>query len=400
MKIVQVNAVYGEKSTGMIVRDLDLLIQKDKNQSMVAYRDTSITIDNGIRIGNKLDWSIHALRTRLDGKQAYGSYFATKALLKKLKSFSPDIIHLHNVHSNYLNLPVLIRYAKKKCIPLVLTLHDCWFFTGKCYHFADIECEKWRKECNTCPKRYMDIPSLIRDSSHDIFCDRLRLFEYERLYVVGCSYWITTMATQSPVLRKAVFHTIYNGIDTGIFKPKINAQNNDYFTIVTMANKWFEPKNERARNAVLGFLGETGRLMIVGCSEEKQKAYASDRRVSAIGYVKDRKDLASIYAQGDVFLNLTHIDTLPTVNMEALGCGTPVVTYDVGGSGELVRNGFTGYVVEADNICQLIEAMGKVRQGIISRHSCRQYALDHFDRDRNYQKYLDLYREILEKGNA
>ena len=402
MKVVQINAIYGEKSTGLIVQDLDLFLQKNNDQSIVVYKDANSNIKNGIKVGNIIDWKMHAFRTRIDGKQGYSSKLATRILIEKLNMINPNIIHLHNIHSNFLNLSLLIDFAKENRIAILLTLHDCWYFTGKCYHFEDIECDKWKRECKKCPKRYMDIPSKYKDSSQQVFLDRCNLFDYNRLYVVGCSYWITNLARQSPVLKKAKFKTIYNGVDTAIFcSSDYHKRNNEVFTIVTMANKWFEMENEEVRNKVLEFIKDNGKLMIVGCTLEQKEKYNNDNRVQTISYIRDRQTLANYYAQADVFLNLTHIDNLPTVNMEALSCGTPVVTYDVGGSGELVEEGKTGYRVQVDDIDQLIKSLDKVRLGNILRENCREYAVKNFDKNKNYQQYIDLYYEIMKtlEGN-
>lgn len=396
MKIVQINAIYGEKSTGSIVRELDLLIQKENMESWVVYRDSTVQIPNGIRVGNKLDWTSHAIRTRVDGKQGYGSRRATRRLLAELDRIAPDVLHLHNVHSNFLNLPLVMQYAKRRSIAVILTLHDCWFFTGKCYHFADIGCEKWKSGCGHCPKRKADIPSLLWDSSSSVFSDRVRLFDYDKLYVVGCSKWVTSLAVQSPVFAKAKCRTIYNGVDTTVFCKTAATENRvtGQLTIVTMANKWFESGNKAARESVLQDLRVSDRLMIIGCTEAQQQEYTKDDRVNTIGYVRNRTELAALYAQGDVFLNLTHIDTLPTVNMEALSCGTPVITYDAGGSGELVRQGETGYIVKPDDVKGVLDALEHIRNGAIEREICRGYAENHFDEKQNFYEYLHLYREI------
>lgn len=148
--------------------------------------------------------------------------------------------------------------------------------------------------------------------------DRKKLFDYENIYVVGCSNWITSMAEQSPLLAKAEFRTIYNGVNTHIFSPRETEKEKDMFTIVTMANKWFENENEKARKNVLDFLGKNGQILIIGCTPEQQRVYANDRKIKAIGYIKERTDLAALYAQGDIFLNLTHIDTLPTLSKESI----------------------------------------------------------------------------------
>ncbi len=402
MKIVQINAIYGEKSTGTIVYDINRLLQDNGEESVVVYRDGLINAKNGIKVGNTIDWKLHALRTRIDGKQCYASKLSTRVLIKKMEQIKPDIIHLHNIHSNFLHLPQLVKFAKRNKIAILLTLHDCWYFTGKCYHFADIGCEKWKTECNNCPKRYMDIPSKFKDSSRQIFRDRLQLFDYNHLYVVGCSRWITDMAYQSPILRKANLSTIYNGVDTEIFCPQKRIESNTPFTVVTMANKWFEPENEEVRGKVLEFLGSSGNLLIIGCNSAQLHKYIGDNRIKEIGYISDRKSLANYYAKGDVFLNLTHIDNLPTVNMEAASCGTPVVTYNSGGSGELVEEGVTGYRVKVDDVNSIINSLEKVRQGSILRKNCRDYAVEYFDKNKNYQKYMDLYHEIMNKleGNT
>lgn len=396
MKIVQINAIYGEKSTGSIVRELDQLIQQENMESWVVYRNSTVQIQNGIRVGNKLDWVCHAIRTRVDGKQGYGSWRATRRLLSELDRITPDVLHLHNVHSNFLNLRLVMQYAKRRSIAVILTLHDCWFFTGKCYHFADIDCEKWKSGCGHCPKRKVDIPSMMWDSSAKVFSERVRLFDYDKLYVVGCSKWVTSLAAQSPVFSTAKCQTIYNGVDTELFCPKNVCGNRatDTLTIVTMANKWFESGNKAVRESLLQNLLVSDRLMIIGCTEVQQQEYTKDDRVNTIGYVRNRKELAALYAQGDVFLNLTHIDTLPTVNMEALSCGTPVITYDAGGSGELVRQGETGYVVKPDDVEGVLDALEQIRNGAISREICRVYAESHFDEKQNFYEYLHLYQEI------
>ena len=81
--------------------------------------------------------------------------------------------------------------------------------------------------------------------------------------------------------------------------------------------------------------------------------------------------------------------------MEAASCGIPVITYDVGGSGELVKDGFTGYKVRVDDVNGIINALDKVRQGNISQKNCRDYATAHFDKKKNYQKYMMLYQDIV-----
>lgn len=397
MKIVQFNAVYGSKSTGLIAKDIDNLLQSTGHNSYVFCAATSENKDNVITVGSSTENKIHALRTRLDGKQGYGSLHATANVIKKLNEIKPDILHLHNVHSNFLNLNLLVKYAKSCNIPIVLTLHDCWYFTGKCYHFFDIGCEKWKTGCYKCPKRKKDIPSYLLDSSTKVYNDRKALFDYDKLYVVGCSEWISNMARQSAVFEKAHISYIRNGIDIDIFNfssTPFESRVEEEFKIVVMANKWFLPINKDITSELISNLKPNDRLIIIGCNEEQEQIYASNHNITTYGYVTSREKLAELYASGDVFLNLTDIDTLPTVNMEAIACGTPVITTDAGGSGELVENGKTGYVLKGREYMELNEKFEYIRQGKISKDACRKYAEEHFVKSKNYLKYLDLYQNI------
>ena len=410
MKVLQINALFGDKSTGSIVRDIHFALKQALYESKVASMYFSSKSEDFIWIGNTFDQKMHGLLTRITGKQGFYSKRATKNLLKKLEDNLPDIIHLHNIHSNFLNLPLLFTYAQKRNIPIVLTLHDCWYFTGKCYHFLDIGCDKWREECQQCPKRRADIPSLLSDNSQKVFQAKKRLYNIDNLYVVGCSKWIIECAKASPLFAKAQFFQIYNGADSTVFNPSVQNIREEIgvgnsFTIVTMANKWFNQQNANVCKVVLRWIEDTSsKLIIVGCTEDQKNIYKNSEYIISLGYVKEKTFLARIYNTANVFLNLTLVDTLPTVNIEAALCGTPIVTYDSGGSGELVLDGKTGYIVQPLNEVQIIEALTGVANGIIKREDCAAWALLNFEKERNYKKYLELYemiyanKKILQRG--
>lgn len=397
MRVLQINSIYGAKSTGLIMKDIHHTLLEFGVDSYVAYRDTTDDhVVNGIRVGNSLDWKLHALRMRIDGKQGYSSYFSTKVFINEIECIKPDIIHLHNIHSNFLNLQLVVNYAKKNRIPIVLTLHDCWYFTGKCYHFVDFGCDRWKTGCGECPKRMIDIPSLFCDSSSSVFKERKKLFDYDKLYVIGCSQWISSLAKQSPIFENARHSYIYNGVDLDVFTDSNEKSHtdNDGIIILVMANKWFEDKNKEIRDRILVSLKEYDRLIIVGCTNTQKRSLEQKTNVITYGYIKNRAELAKVYSQADVFLNVTHIDNLPTVNMEALGCGTPVITYNVGGCGELIQQGKTGYVVPLDDITTVLSSFDEIRHRKIIRRDCRLYAVEHFNKLDNYMKYLDLYTKI------
>lgn len=402
MKVLQINAVYGKKSTGTIVQDIDMLLKESGNISYVAYQDASIHISNGYKIGNILDWKLHALLTRITGKQGFYSRFATKKFLKYLVRIKPDIIHLHNLHANFINLPILLEYIREQRIGLVITLHDCWYFTGKCFHFADIGCDKYKTSCDSCPKKNQDIPNLFRDNAYWVYRKKKELFSnIPNKKIIGCSKWIASLAEES-FFEKVDY--IYNGIDTRIFKEqdrnsiRRSMGVEQEFVILGMANKWGLIENENVVKSLFQHYSRRNTvILIVGCDSETKQRFRtlsaeSKVRVILVEYVQLREELARYYACADVFVNLTHVDTLPTVNMESICCGTPVVTYNSGGSPELILSG-CGSVVNKGETSSLINAIEESKS--LDRSSISQIGKNSFSAQLNYKKYLEIYCSLM-----
>lgn len=334
MKVIEINATYGYGSTGLIAFDIGnmLMAQGDEVRYMYQMGDCSSTM--GYQVGTAIDWKFHALYSRLFGKQGWASRSATRSLFRYLDTEKPDVVHLHNLHANYINLPLLLQYLAEKDIPTVVTLHDCWFFTGKCCHFASVGCERWKTGCGHCLKQKEEPRSLFFDRSSQIAMEKARLFsEIPNLTVVGCSKWIASLAKESFVFKNCHVEQIYNGVDTDIFVPmprdkckkalRISAK----YIMLGMANKWLDQKNKAVFDSVVSEFSENEVLVLVGCSEIQKTELKNMPNVVPIGFIKDRKLLAEYYNIADAFVNLTFEDTLPTVNMEALACGTPVITY-------------------------------------------------------------------------
>ena len=403
MKVLQINAVYGKKSTGKIVEEIHLMLHKEGHESYVAGPFDVKNID-GYKIGNKVDWKIHALITRLTGKQGFYSRRATKKFLKYLDDINPDIIHFHNLHANFINLPEVLHYIKQKNIALVITLHDCWFFTGKCFHFADIACQKYQNGCINCPKKRAEIPNFLCDRASWVYRTKKKLFdEIEKLTVVGCSRWISSLAKEQFFAKKNVKH-IYNGIDTKTFKfqdkNEVRKRKNlNYdFVVLGMANKWGLSENEEAvKKLFVKYANSNTCFLIIGCNQEirnklQTMALKCNAQVCLVDYVQAPEELAEYYASADVFVNLTHIDTLPTVNMESICCGTPVVTYDSGGSSELILEK-CGFVVSCGDVNRLIACIEETKG--LDRKYIADTGKEVFNAQINFRQYLNVYSELM-----
>lgn len=396
---MQINAVYGMGSTGVIVEDLHNLSLENGIDSYVSYSTTNKNpkeIINGYKIGTDFGQKLHALLSRLEGKQAYFSRYSTSKLIKHIKKIKPDVVHLHNVHSNFLHLNMLLKFLAKNEIKTIINLHDCWFYTGGCFHYTSNQCFKWLEDCKDCPKRYLGTPALLRDAASEILADRKKYFgKFKNLTVVGVSDWIANEGRRT-FFNKYDVCTIHNGIDTDFFvntpsdfREKHNLQ--DKFLILGAAVKFTNPHNKELTEEFLKRLPEDTIVVMIGCNENQMNIWPSN--VLPLGYIKDREELRQIYSACDVFVNCTQGDSLSLINVEAQSCGTPVVTHRNTGAQETVDNK-CGFSVETGNVEELLNAVLKIKEiGKASlSEECHKWAETKFDKNKNYMKYIDLYK--------
>lgn len=399
MKVLQVNAVLGYGSTGVIVSDIHKLAVSKGIDSFVAFSNTNISDDkivNGIRIGNIFGKKIHALLSRLNGRQAYFSSLSTRKLIKQIKKIKPDVVHLHNLHSNYINLNLLLKYLGESNTRTIITLHDCWFYTGGCFHYTSVNCDKWLKRCGECPKKKQDTPAYFCDYSSKILEDRKKYFsQIEKLTVVGVSKWISEEAKKTFLGNKKIF-TVYNGVDTDFYKPTDSNFRDTYnlnnkFVILGIANKWLKPINSELLDAVSDYLKPNMVFVMIGCSKEDMNKLP--KKIIGLPFIANKEIMRDIYSACDVFVNCTREESFSLVNVEAQSCGTPTITYANTGAKETVDN-INSFSVETANIKEFIECIQKIYVTGKESYSsgCRSFVLKNFDKNMNYIKYIDLYK--------
>ena len=398
MKVLQINATYGYGSTGLIMRDIGDTLVASGNEAYFAYQSANGDVPNGYAVGSFADCKAHALLCRVFGRQGYYSHIPTKKLLRYIDKIKPDVVHLHNLHSNYVHLNKLLDYLGRKDIPTLITLHDCWLFTGKCFHYIDVGCDGFTKECGRCPKRMAAPASLIFDCSRQVIRDRNKyLHLIPRLKIIGCSQWIVGEARRG-LMKDLDISSIRNGVDTSIFKPQSKEKAkrelglDNKFVILGMANKWLLPENAEFFEKIKASLTDSDRILLVGCTEAQLHALRDEEKIVAVGFIKGRQSMAMHYAASDVFLNVTHADTLPTVNMECICSGTPVISYKSCGSPETVLDG-CGYVVEENDVDAMLDRVRELRQNPLSKVG--EIGLSSFDKNICYKAYLKEYEKLV-----
>ena len=393
-KLLQVNAVYNDGSTGTIVRLINAEAEKAGFECFSACPD----VEDGahtISMGTTLERKFHGLMARVSGKEGFYSTHATRKLIRWMKKNKPDVIHLHNLHSHFINLDLLTKYIAKMDIPTVITMHDCWYYTGKCCHYTLVGCQNWKKGCGNCKKLGADVPILFGDPTAKICRDKVdALVRIPRKVLVGVSDWMADEAKAS-LLKDVPITRVYNSIDADLFSRR-NAdlrkkyQLNKEFVILGFANKFLLDKNKQALDAIVSLIGKETAFVIAGCSEEQLKTLPT--AVIGIGRISQANSMAELYSMADVMVNVTWEDSLSLVNVEALACGTPVITYASCGATETVEPAFRVTPGDVAGLVKKIECVRRVGKEGYTR-ACRQRAIEMFSN--TYVEYIDIYKKLI-----
>lgn len=404
MRIVQING--GAKgSTGKIMMGIAEVARAQGHEVMCASPITTTNRDAGedcgyYRIGTFNSRRLNVALARITGFNGCFAWFETYKLLKKIDEFKPDIIHLHSLHNSYINLPMLFSYIKKHEIPVVWTLHDCWAFTGQCPHFTMAKCDKWRTGCFNCPQ-YKEYPASLYDNTKKMWQLKKKWFTgVKNMTIVTPSEWLAGLAKES-YLKEYPIQVINNGIDLDVFKPTHSNFREQYgipgdkYIVLGVSFAWGYRKGLDCFVEMAEKIGERYQIVLVGTDDEIDKNLPQN--IISIHRTQNQKELAEIYSAADVFAMPTREENYPTVNMEAIACGTPVVTFDTGGSPEMLDDK-TGIVVEANDI----EATKKAIKDICERKKCNdeEYIVAYsknFDMKKRFAEYIELYANVLEE---
>ena len=343
MKILEINVTCGSGSTGRIASDIAKQLLKEGHDVVIAYgRDYVETGIKSVRIGNDLDVYEHVLISRMFDGAGFGSKRATEKFIKWIRNFKPDVIHLHNLHGYYINIDILFAYIKEEFKGKVIwTLHDCWTFTGHCANFMTDGCEQWISHCIQCSKsQSLSYPKcLLFGSAYNNFERKKVIFSgVPNLHIVTPSLWLKNLVKQS-FLKYYNVTVINNGIDTGVFKNiksslRVKYDLSKYKIILGVASVWDANKGLDDFLKLADIVDKNVKIVLIGLNEKQLKILP--KNIIGIKRTESVQELVEWYSVSDLFFNPTYEDNYPTVNLEAQSCGTPVVTYDTGGSVESV----------------------------------------------------------------
>ena len=396
LKVLQINTVYKKGSTGKIVAGIETICNERSIDTYVAYRyfENPDMKQNEISVSSWFDCHVHNRLSTYTGLQGFFSYYRTKRFIQELDKIKPDIIHLHNIHGSFINHKLLFDYIKKHDIKTIWTLHDCWAFTGLCAYFDFYKCEKWKSGCGNCVYCKNERFPLV-DCTRLLWIEKEKIFSgIRQLLVVTPSNWLAGLVKES-FLANYTVKVINNGIDLTIFKPcdssfrkRYNCDNK--FIILGVAFDWGRRKGLDVFIDLSKRIGPDMQIVLVGTDDEIDKQLPNN--VITIHRTSNQHELAQIYSAADLLVNPTREDNFPTVNIESIACGTPVLTFDTGGSSEML-NESCGCTVPCDDIEALYERILYIKANHpYSTEDCVKHAAN-YDMNTKFKEYVDLYED-------
>lgn len=406
-KLFQINVTLNVGSTGRIVEQIGSLAVSQGWEVWIAHgpRFINKSEHNTYQICTLLEEKIHGVKSRLFDDYGLGCTSATKKLVKKIQEVKPDIIHLHNIHGYFLNYKVLFEYLRKIDIPVVWTLHDCWTFTGHCAHFEVHKCYRWKEGCKHCkwPKAYPQCYG-ISQSKRNFDLKESLFTSVRKLTLVPVSKWQENFLKESFFANKpnVAVKTIWNGVDINFFIPQNNARQSicdkykikSAYIVLGVANRWTKSKGFDDILDLRRKLSMNYTIVLLGVTEKQISLLPEG--IVGITRTESQKEMGYIYSAADVYINPTYSDTFPTVNLEALACGIPVITYKTGGSPEAVGEG-TGIVLDKGDVNGLNEYIIEIctKGKAAFNDICRKRAEHLYDQRNTFQAYMDLYYQML-----
>ena len=413
-KIFHISGAINFGAPGRIVEQIGLLSQKNGYECLVAHSTRNENPSQLRHYAMTTRWQevVHALGAKFLDLHGLLSTKQTRELVERIKEYQPDIIHLHNIHGYFCNFKVLFEYLDSVDTPVVWTMHDCWPFTGRCFHFIGVDCDKWKTGCYDCKAEPGYTVSKYYDRSKELYALKKRLFSsVKNLTLVPVSDWQAAFLKDS-FLKDRNVYTIHNGVDIEKFIPMNGNRIRDKhkldgkFVILGVASPWNTRKGLDDFYRMRTMLSNEYAIVMVGLTP-KQIEKLSDG-IIGIARTESQQELAEYYSMADVFVNLTYLDTFPTVNLEALACGTPVITYRTGGSPEAIcdtafenvkkvgaENYPTGMVVEQGDVEGIIRCIRELKSRPINAAVCRQRAEVLFDKDKCFEEYIRLYGSLI-----
>ena len=403
MKVLQINVTCGKGSTGVIATEIAQRLEAKGHEAYIAYGQGTTNYSKSFRIGTDLENKIHGLwNTRILGKEGFGTTCGTRKFIKWVDSIQPDVVQIHNLHSNFLNFPMFFKYVRKKNIPVVYSLFDCWTFTGKCTHFTEPRCRKWETECGNCPRLQTGPITWFFDRTKSLYNIKKKIFTtLPSLDIIVCSNWLKGEVEKS-YLSKWPIHMIYNWIDMTKFKEihddsiyEKYGLNKNQKLLISVSASWDDITTRYSDALRLSeIIPNEYQLIIVGSLTSKRPLH---KNMKHINFVNGTEELSKLYSSALAFVGFSVEDTFGKVFAETMLCGTPAVVFNSTACPEVV--GDTGYAVAPHDVAEMLEKVKEIDKNGRAFYSerCKEHVKTNYDYATNVDEIIAIYEDIAKR---
>jgi glycosyltransferase involved in cell wall biosynthesis len=404
VKILIINASFNRGGAAYIAKTIGLNLPVEEYSVFFAGGRGEKPINkNHFVFSNSIDFFFHAIFSRLFDSEGLHSYFSTKRLISFIKKLKPQIIHIHNLHGHYLNYPLLLKflnsYNKSNSIKIFITLHDTWLYTGHCASYQMVDCEKFVLGCNHCPEVNFYPKSFVDLSRRNYNIKKKLFLELTNLVLIAPSFWIKFELAKS-FLRNLPVRLIHNGVKENFFNGPINQKIEHKFdkfkskkVLLFVASIWSVSKGFDVLLELTYLIDPLYHILIVGELNNKQISSLNKNKKSSFTILNrlDKEILNYLFSISIFFINPTFKDNFPTVNIEALMQGCPIITFNTGGCGEVI-NTSNGVLLNDKSANGIQKVLMKLENKIFDRKMIKENAIQDFNIDNMVESHIKLFK--------
>ncbi len=407
MKVLQINVTFPQGSTGKIVYDLHVQLQSNGIESYVIHGRGDSKEKNCERLCSLLYCRVQKLKSIIFGTMYGGCFLSTNKIIKRIKKIKPDVVHLHCINGNFVNVYRLINWLKINNIKTVITLHAEFLYTANCGHA--FECDKWKTGCGRCPSLKQQTGALFFDrtaKSWQLMFNSFKGFD-KNLIIASVSGWLMNRAKESPIMCDKKHVVVNNGLNDEIFhyrnmeskKREMGLTNKKIIFHVTPSFST-EPSNIKGGQDIIKLaklLNDKKDIVILVAGPNYCKEKLPSNIIS-LGRITNQIELAELYSMADLTIIVSKRETFSMVTIESLSCGTPIVGYKAGGPESIALEKYSqftnngDYMAMAKVCCELLK--NSFDKEKISIESLKRYSKEYMA-----EKYLELYRELLKEAS-
>ena len=397
MKVLQLNNVYGEKSTGKLTRAVHEALLEAGHEAVAVYgRGKGMKAEGVIRLCPDWYGKANSLISMFTGLRYGGCLLSTWRLEKIIRREKPDVVHLQCINGNFVNIYRLIGWLKKHRIKTVVSLHAEFMYTANCGHA--FSCDQWKQGCRKCPDKRKMTKSLLFDRTGASWRKMRKAFAGFQKDCIICpvSPWTEARAKQSAILRDFSFRTVYNGLDTDVFcfaERETRAEKRVVHVTAQFSGRKDHPKGGWYLMELARRMPDV-RFQVAGPGEIIPDC---PDNLELLGVVSDQKALAELYRQADVSVLVSRRETFSMPCAESLCCGTPVVGFRAGAPEQIALPEYSSFVEFAD-----LEALEQQLRRWLDRENTdrktiAQTAARRYSAETMVNDFMDVYRRVLWK---